>query len=126
MKAVFCEKLGGPEALVVREIDPPGAPASGQLKVALRARGLSFPDVLMVSGGYHVKPPLPFVLGHEAAGEIIAVGDSDAVNGTHNIDAPLKNQRLNEETHIDSSVVQWTRIQRRRTNVRRWKRCEGG
>jgi NADPH2:quinone reductase len=75
VKAVLCETLGGPEGLVVREIDPPGAPATGQLKVAIRARGLSFPDVLMVAGGYHVKPPLPFVVGGEAAGEVLEVGD---------------------------------------------------
>jgi len=74
VKAVFCEKLGGPEGLVVREIDPPGSPEPGQLKVALSARGLSFPDVLMVSGGYHVKPPLPFVVGGEAAGEVLEAG----------------------------------------------------
>jgi NADPH2:quinone reductase len=75
VKAVMCEKLGGPEDLVVREIDPPGAPRPGELKVALRARGLSFPDVLMVAGGYHVKPPLPFIVGGEASGEVLEVGE---------------------------------------------------
>ena len=59
MKAVFCEKLGTPNDLVVREIDPPDAPGSGQIKVWINARGVSFTDVLMAAGEYQVKPELP-------------------------------------------------------------------
>ena len=74
MKAVFCEKLGGPRDLVVRDVDLPGPPGEGQLVVALEACGLSFVDVLMVAGEYHVKPTLPFVPGGEAAGVVTRVG----------------------------------------------------
>ena len=74
MKAVFCEKLGGPDDLVVREIAPPGAPGPGEVKVALAARGVAFTDVLMVAGEYQVKPPLPFVVGGEGAGTVLEVG----------------------------------------------------
>jgi NADPH2:quinone reductase len=74
VKAVFCEKLGGPDDLVVREIAPPGPPAPGEVKVALRARGVAFTDVLMVAGEYQVKPPLPFVVGGEGAGTVLEVG----------------------------------------------------
>ena len=74
MKAVLCEKLGRLQDLVVREIDPPGAPGEGQVRVELHARGVSFVDVLMVAGEYHVKPALPFVPGGEAAGVVTEVG----------------------------------------------------
>ncbi len=74
MKAVYCEKLGGPEDLVVREIPEPGAPGEGEVKVALEARGVAFTDVLMVAGEYQVKPELPFIVGGEGAGRVIAVG----------------------------------------------------
>jgi NADPH:quinone reductase len=37
----------------------------------VRAAGVNFPDYLMVTGKYQVKPPLPFTPGIEAAGEII-------------------------------------------------------
>lgn len=74
MKAVLCEALGGPDALVVREIPAPAAPAQGQVRVALRARGLSFADVLMIAGQYQVKPKLPFAPGGEAAGVVTEVG----------------------------------------------------
>jgi len=74
MKAVFCEKLGGPDDLVVREIAPPGPPGPGEVKVALKARGVAFTDVLMIAGEYQVKPTLPFVVGGEGAGTVLAVG----------------------------------------------------
>jgi NADPH2:quinone reductase len=74
MKAVFCEKLGSPDDLVVRDIPPPGAPGDGQVQVAIQARGVAFTDVLMVAGEYQVKPELPFIVGGEGAGRITAVG----------------------------------------------------
>ncbi len=74
MKAVYCEKLGGPDDLVVRDLPEPGAPAEGQIKVAIHARGVSYTDVLMIAGQYQVKPDLPFVVGGEGAGRVIAVG----------------------------------------------------
>ena len=54
MKAVFCEKLGSPDALVLREVPSP-TPGPGEVKVALRARGVSYVDVLMIAGQYQVK-----------------------------------------------------------------------
>jgi NADPH2:quinone reductase len=49
MKAIFCEQLGGPEQLVLREVDSP-TPGPGEARVKLRARGVSFVDLLMVAG----------------------------------------------------------------------------
>jgi NADPH:quinone reductase-like Zn-dependent oxidoreductase len=37
MKAVYCEKLGLPDELVVREVPEPGAPGPDEIKVALAA-----------------------------------------------------------------------------------------
>lgn len=74
MKAVYCEKLGGPDDLVVRDIEPPGAPADDEVQIAVAARGVAFTDVLMVAGQYQVKPQLPFIVGGEGAGRITAVG----------------------------------------------------
>ncbi|MBT5666971.1 MAG: NADPH:quinone oxidoreductase family protein, partial [Rhodospirillaceae bacterium] len=64
--------------LVVREMPDPPAPGPGEIKVALAARGAQFVDVLMAAGEYQTKPPLPFVPGSEAAGEVIAVGSEVA------------------------------------------------
>ena len=75
MKAAFCESLDGPDAVVVREIDEPGKPKPGQVKVAVGACGVSFADVLMTRGGYQVKRPVPFIVGGESAGRITEIGD---------------------------------------------------
>lgn len=74
MKAVLCERLGGPDDLVVKDVDEPPSPGEGQLKVALAARGVAFTDVLMIAGEYQVKPELPFVVGGEGAGTVLEVG----------------------------------------------------
>lgn len=76
MKAVLCEKLGGPDDLVVKDVPEPPAPGPGQVKVALAARGVAFTDVLMIAGEYQVKPELPFVVGGEGAGTVVEAGDN--------------------------------------------------
>jgi NADPH2:quinone reductase len=43
----------------------------GQVRISVRTAGVNFPDYLMVTGKYQVRPPLPFTPGIEAAGEII-------------------------------------------------------
>jgi NADPH2:quinone reductase len=73
MKAIFCEQLGGPEQLVLREVDSP-TPGPGEVRVKLRARGVSFVDLLMVAGQYQVKRELPFIPGSEAAGVVLETG----------------------------------------------------
>lgn len=70
MKAVLCHAFGEPDALRVEEIEPRHL-GHGQVRIGVRAAGINFPDSLMVTGRYQVKPPLPFTPGIEAAGEII-------------------------------------------------------
>jgi NADPH2:quinone reductase len=73
MQAVFCEKLGGPEHLVVREVASP-VPGPGEVKVGLRARGVSYVDVLVIAGQYQTKREPPFIPGGEAAGVVLETG----------------------------------------------------
>ena len=63
VKAVCCEKLEGPDALVMREVAEPDPPCHNEIKVAIEARGVSFTDVLMSKGEFQVQPTLPFVFG---------------------------------------------------------------
>ena len=74
MQAWFCETLSGPEGLVWKEVPTP-APGPGEVRIAIRAASLNFPDTLTVQGKYQFKPPLPFVPGSEYAGIVEAVGD---------------------------------------------------
>jgi NADPH:quinone reductase len=73
MRAIVCERLGGPEHLVLREVPSP-VPGPGEVKVALRARGVSFVDVLVIAGQYQTKREVPFIPGGEAAGVVVEIG----------------------------------------------------
>ncbi|MFG6415118.1 NADPH:quinone oxidoreductase family protein [Roseateles sp. DC23W] len=74
MKAWLCENPVGVEALQWRDLPSPPLPA-GQLRVAIRAASLNFPDLLIVQNKYQMKPPLPFVPGTELAGVVTEVGE---------------------------------------------------
>jgi NADPH2:quinone reductase len=71
-KAVVCRELGPPEKLRVEDFAsvPLGA---GQVRVAIHAAGINFPDILMAAGEYQLKPELPFIPGMEAAGDAIEI-----------------------------------------------------
>jgi NADPH2:quinone reductase len=71
-KAVICRELGPPERLLLETFASKPLIA-GQVRVALRAAGINFPDILMAAGEYQLKPELPFTPGMEAAGDVVEV-----------------------------------------------------
>ena len=73
MKAIRCKEWGGPELLVVEEVELP-PPAKGEVRIRVHATGVNFPDLLMIQKKYQIQPPLPFTPGAEVAGEVLAVG----------------------------------------------------
>jgi NADPH2:quinone reductase len=72
-KAVVCRELGPPEALRLEEIERKPL-KQGDVRVAIRAAGINFPDILMCAGEYQLKPELPFIPGVEAAGDVVEIG----------------------------------------------------
>jgi NADPH:quinone reductase len=70
--AVRVHKPGGPEVMKYEDVEV-GAPGQGQIKVRTHACGLNYIDTYFRSGLYP-PPSVPFVLGNEGAGEVIAVG----------------------------------------------------
>lgn len=73
MRAVVCDRLGGPSVLKVEERPVP-EPGPAEIVIKVGAAGVNFPDVLTVAGSYQHKPELPFVPGMEGAGAIHAIG----------------------------------------------------
>jgi NADPH2:quinone reductase len=73
MRAVLCEEFGPPERLVLTELPSPQCGA-GQVRIAVHACGVNFPDTLIIQNKYQFKPPLPFAPGGEVAGEVVEVG----------------------------------------------------
>lgn len=64
----------GPENLRFEEAEPP-RPAAGEVVVRLGAASLNYRDLLILSGRYNPRLPLPQVPVSDGAGEITAAGD---------------------------------------------------
>jgi len=73
MQAWLCENPIGVEALSWKQLPTP-EPQADEVRVAIKAASLNFPDLLIVQNKYQMKPALPFVPGSEYAGIVEAVG----------------------------------------------------
>jgi NADPH:quinone reductase-like Zn-dependent oxidoreductase len=75
MQAIQIEAFGNPaEVMKVVEIPDVGAPAKGEVVIALEASPINMSDLLMISGRYGHRPKLPSVMGTEGVGRVVAVG----------------------------------------------------
>lgn len=73
MRQVVIHRHGGPDVMCVEEVPVP-SPAAHELRIAVRAAGINFADVLIRQGVYPGAPDTPCVPGHEVAGIVDAVG----------------------------------------------------
>ncbi|HEX4563543.1 MAG TPA: zinc-binding dehydrogenase [Solirubrobacteraceae bacterium] len=74
MRAVVITKHGPPSVLEVQERpDPPLGP--GEVRVDVAAAGINFADVMARMGLYPDAPKPPCVIGYEAAGTVLELGD---------------------------------------------------
>jgi NADPH:quinone reductase len=88
MRAAVCRSHGGPETVEVAELPVPEV-GPGQVRIAVAAAAVNFPDVLIVANTYQVQVAPPFVPGSEFAGIVAEVADDvttvspgDRVSGT--------------------------------------------
>ena len=103
-KAVVCRELGPPESLRLETFD--AAPlASGQVRVAIRAAGINFPDILMAAGEYQLKPPLPFTPGVEAAGDVVEVNAAEGVAVGDRVIVKMRHGAYSDEAVATSSQL---------------------
>jgi len=75
MKAAVVHSYGAP--LRLEEVPVP-RPGPGQVVVKIAASGVCHTDLHAADGDWPVKPPLPFIPGHEGVGHVAAVGDGVA------------------------------------------------
>lgn len=73
MRSIVVTRHGAPEDMAIAD-GVPLQPGVGEVRVAVHAIGLNFPDLLVISGKYQIIPPLPFSPGKEVAGEVLSVG----------------------------------------------------
>ncbi|MFK7836175.1 MAG: NADPH:quinone oxidoreductase family protein [Sulfitobacter sp.] len=71
MRAMQVTAYDAPLSLQEVAIPQPGA---GEVLVRVDTCGMNFGDTLMIKGNYQEKPPLPFTIGMELAGEVVEVG----------------------------------------------------
>ena len=74
MHAMLSKSPGGPETLEWSELPDP-KPKKGEVRIAVKAAGVNFPDTLIIRDLYQIKPPRPFAPGGEVSGVIDALGD---------------------------------------------------
>ncbi len=103
LRAVYCEEYGTHEGLVCREVDPPGAPGEGQVKIDLESREIQYSDLVRIRGEYQVSSELPFVIGGDAAGTISEVGPG--VTGLSVGDSVLTPGGCIEQINISAGAV---------------------
>lgn len=73
MKALLSVAPGGPETLVLQDIETP-TPEADDVLIRVKAVGVNYPDVLIIEDKYQFKPARPFAPGGEVAGVVTAVG----------------------------------------------------
>ncbi|MFV3075086.1 alcohol dehydrogenase AdhP [Niveispirillum fermenti] len=71
MKAAIVHAYGAP--LHLEEVAVP-RPGPGQILVKIAASGVCHTDLHAADGDWPVKPPLPFIPGHEGVGTVVAAG----------------------------------------------------
>lgn len=73
MKALLSKSVGGPDTLVLEDLPDP-TPGPGQVRLAVKACGVNYPDLLIIEDKYQFKPERPFAPGGEVSGVVEAVG----------------------------------------------------
>lgn len=74
MRALVITRHGPPEVLKVEERPDP-VPGPGEVRVAVKAAGINFADLLARMGLYPDAPKPPCVVGYEFAGEVESLGE---------------------------------------------------
>lgn len=77
MKAILSKAPGPADTLVLEEVPDPH-PGRNEVRIAVKACGVNYPDVLIIQDLYQLKPERPFAPGSECAGIIEAVGEGVA------------------------------------------------
>lgn len=73
MRAMLCNEFSWPDGLAMGEIAPP-VPEDDEVLIDVDVASVCFMDYLMASGGYQMRPELPYAPGTDACGIVREVG----------------------------------------------------
>ena len=82
---------------------PPLGPAD--VRVAMRAVSLNFPDLLMTRGLYQFKPPLPYVPGMEGSGLVLEAGPDSGWQAGQAVQLSARHGLLAEQVVLPGSQL---------------------
>ncbi len=104
-RAALCTALTGPDSIRIKDL-PVRALAAGDVRIAVRAAGVNFPDLLMTRGGYQFRPDPPFVPGMEVAGTVIEIGaDVNGISLGDRVMAGAKGGGLAEQIIVPAGSI---------------------
>lgn len=74
MRYIDISENGGPEAMVIKEGEPPD-PGKSEVLIKVYATGVNRPDIMQRQGLYPPPPGASLILGLEVAGEVVVTGN---------------------------------------------------
>ncbi|MGM4963032.1 NADPH:quinone oxidoreductase family protein [Tardiphaga sp. 1201_B9_N1_1] len=106
MRAVVGHTFGGIQGLALETVRAPEL-AAGTIRIAVRAAGVSFANLLVAQGKHQNRPSLPFTPGTEIAGEVleIAPGTLSSLKVGDRVCAGLPSGGFAEEAVVDAQNV---------------------
>lgn len=104
MKALVAQELCGPSGLIYTDVDDP-RPSQDAVIVDVRAAGVCYPDLLLISGQYQLRIDPPFVPGTEVAGVVRSAPDSSGLSAGDRVFGPVMLGGYAERAAIPASSV---------------------
>lgn len=102
MRALVSEHPGPPATLVLRQMPEPIA-GPGQVRIAVEACGINYPDALMIEDRYQFTFKRPFAPGIEICGRVEAIGQGVAgIEPGMRVLAQISNGGLAELAVVDA------------------------
>ena len=104
MKALVAQELCGPSGLIYTDVDEP-RPSADAVIVDVRAAGVCYPDLLLISGQYQLRLDPPFIPGTEVAGVVRHAPDSSGLSVGDRVFGPVMLGGYAEQAAIPASSV---------------------
>lgn len=106
MRAVVGLRFGGIDDLVYQEIAAPSL-APGMIRIAVRAAGVSFANLLFIAGKHQNRPEIPFIPGTEIGGVVseIAPDVRTTLKVGDRVCAGLPSGGFSEQAVVDAANV---------------------
>lgn len=103
--ALVCESLSDDLSGLVLRRWPLPALGPADVRVAMHAVALNFPDLLMTRGAYQVKPPLPYVPGMEGSGLVLQAGPASGWQPGQRVGLGAKHGLLAEQVVLPGTAL---------------------